>query len=69
MLSRHLAYYADIDAVVTQLAAARTAFLKVYAGFDAVRLTRLAAVARTRGLMLAGHAQAEMTLLGSGLID
>lgn len=53
---------ADIDAGVTQLATAGADFLKVYAGFDAVRLNRLAAAARTRGLTIAGHAQAGMTL-------
>jgi imidazolonepropionase-like amidohydrolase len=53
---------AAIDAGVAQLAAAGADFLKVYAGFDSVRLRRLAAAARNRGLMIAGHAQADITL-------
>ncbi|MGC6398984.1 amidohydrolase family protein [Sphingomonas sp. FW199] len=51
-----------IDAGVSQLHAASVDFLKVYAGFDAKRLARLASVAKARGLMLTGHAQTGMTL-------
>lgn len=53
---------AAIDGGVAQLEAAGADFLKVYAGFDAERLTRLAAGARARGLTLTGHAQAGITL-------
>lgn len=53
---------AAIDAGVAQLAAGGSDFLKVYAGFDAVRLSRLAAAARNRGLTISGHAQAGITL-------
>lgn len=52
----------SIDAGVDQLHAAGADFLKVYAGFDAKRLARLATVAKARGLMLTGHAQDGMTL-------
>ncbi len=53
---------AGIDAGVSQLHAAGADFLKVYAGFDAKRLARLATAAKARGLMLTGHAQNGMTL-------
>jgi len=53
---------AGIDAGVVALDAAGADFLKVYAGFDAQRLARLATAARARGLALTGHAQTGITL-------
>lgn len=48
---------ADIESAVGDVAKSGAAFIKVYAGFQPLKLATLASVARRAGLRIAGHAQ------------